>query len=235
MGTPFTLVGHPSIRATRRLVVQGRGRLDTSPGHFAPHTGLNQGRRRRSLQEHSSGHGSASDLRGPGSDPTLVAGRRSGLVRLAARSLAVQMSTTSSLRRMAILVALLPQLLLMGLGQGVVLCVAPGGHVQMEAVASLCCADSTSGEAARDVSLSTPIGDSDCDQCTDYRISLDSIMAPDSRTEAFERLPGCLAATPTEAPRLLPGSTSSPYFGRAPDRGHAPPYLGHLRSVLLRC
>ncbi len=43
------------------------------------------------------------------------------------------------LSRLIVLLVLLPQMLVLGMGRGLVICVAPDGHVQIELAASECC------------------------------------------------------------------------------------------------
>lgn len=53
------------------------------------------------------------------------------------------------IRRLALALALVPQLLVTALGQSLVVCVEPGGHVQLEVLASECCEAATPSPEAR--------------------------------------------------------------------------------------
>ena len=134
-------------------------------------------------------------------------------------------------RRLFILLALLPQLLVLGLGRGVVLCVAPDGHVQIEVAASTCCADALA--ASPEDTVGSEQEADECGSCTDLQIVVDTRVsrAPDGTD---------VDSGPSAA---LPVETSDP-FGRGQSKLAAhrwvqsdlePHHLIHLRSVLLRC
>ena len=80
----------------------------------------------------------------------------------------------------------LPQLLFLGLGGRLVLCLAPDGHVQLESSASFCCdvAESeqpSQGMGSERVTDPTEEGQaSDCGPCTDLEIIFVCEAAPDS-------------------------------------------------------
>ena len=142
------------------------------------------------------------------------------------------MSLLPNLRRLALVLALLPQLLMLGAGPAVVVCVAPGGHMQVEAAASACCRGPAS---AGDGDLSTSQGGPDCGACSDIAIALDPRVflaagpgGLDLPSDTATALPVMLTAVPITAEFCY-----SP--GRSARRGHLPPHLVHLRSVLLRC
>jgi hypothetical protein len=139
--------------------------------------------------------------------------------------------TLPQIRRLLLLLVLLPQLLVLGLGRGVVICIEPGGHVRVEAAASTCCADDGVGRAQSAGALE----ETDCGSCSDVRIALDvrASRGPghDRSLGGSERLQGAL-------PVALPACTTS-YVGRAlarrAERGHVPPHPVRMRGVVLRC
>ena len=136
------------------------------------------------------------------------------------------------LRRLALLLALLPQILVLALGQGIVVCVAPGGHVQVEIAASACCAEV--GSAVRGGDPGILQDEPDCGSCSDLRIALDPRVARSSDARTLE-LPSAPAALPVEPPAFPKAAERTRPREHHVDRGHEPPHLIHLRSVLLRC
>jgi len=144
------------------------------------------------------------------------------------------MTPVQSLRRLALLLALLPQLIVLGLGRGVVVCIAPSGHVQVEIAASPCCGDAGSAGAGGDRDLATSQDEPDCGSCSDLQIALDTRVARSSSAGQVE-LPANAAIPPLE-PFAFPAAVdASRPRGRIQDRGHEPPHLIHLRSIVLRC
>ncbi len=121
---------------------------------------------------------------------------------------------------LAILLALLPQLLLTGLGRDVFLCVGPAGHVQVELVAGGCCADGAQ-PAGED--------DSGCSSCSDIRLWQDSFLPNKISIPVFvailvtERLP---------LSGLTEGSDSSPMISFARP---CLPLAGRLSCVQMLC
>lgn len=145
------------------------------------------------------------------------------------------MTSCSNPRRYVLLLALLPQLFVLGLGGGVVFCVAPGGHLQLEAEASDCCAAPSPATAGLGGGLTLSPDESDCGPCIDFSVALDprqskSSDADDFRLTAAEplALPGCIEifALATDPLRALRRP-----LGR--DRGQH--QLSQLRSVVLTC
>jgi len=144
------------------------------------------------------------------------------------------MTPLPNLRRFALLLALLPQLLVLGFGRGVVVCIAPGGHVQLEIAASTCCGDDGASTAPGDRDLASSQDEPDCGSCSDLQIALDPRVARGSGTQQIE-LPAHAAAIPP-GPVGIPGAADATgLLDRILDRGHEPPHLIHLRSVQLRC
>jgi len=144
------------------------------------------------------------------------------------------MTPLSNLRRLAVLLALLPQLLVLGLGRGLVLCIAPSGHVQVEIAASPCCEGANPSTASGDRDPAASHDAPDCDSCSDLQIALDPRIGRGSSTQEIE-LPAYAPAIAPE-PIAVPGAADATGpLGRILDRGHEPPHLIHLRSVLLRC
>ncbi len=75
--------------------------------------------------------------------------------------------------RALVVLLLLPQLLLLGLGGRLVLCVAPDGHLVVEAAGSACC-DASAHDDARPAPTLAPAGahgGADCGACTDIEIA----------------------------------------------------------------
>jgi len=144
------------------------------------------------------------------------------------------MTPLPNLRRLALLLALLPQLLVLGLGRGVVVCIAPGGHVQVEIAASTCCADAAPSATAGNRDLASSQDEPDCGSCSDLQIAMDPRVARGSSTQEIE-LPAPAAAIPPEPTAVPAAADATGTLRRIPDRGHEPPHLIHLRSVLLRC
>ena len=142
------------------------------------------------------------------------------------------MTSFRTLRHAALLLALVPQLLVLGLGRGVVVCIAPGGHLQIEIAESACCAGRSSDHAGVvTVSQDRP----ECGSCSDVRLVLDRSECRNSGTRRFELPADATAALPVEVGTLPPaaGPTHSPPHPL--DRGHGSPHLIHIRSVVLRC
>jgi hypothetical protein len=143
------------------------------------------------------------------------------------------MTTAQRFARYALLIALLPQLLVLGLGRGVVLCIAPGGHLRVEAAASECCLDGGSGSAA--VGLATlPADGADCGSCDDVRIAFDARVT--RAASAPDHVPPHGAAMPAVA---APGRVVV-HAGRALElrrarEGSGSPHLACLQNVVLRC
>ncbi len=107
--------------------------------------------------------------------------------------------------------------------------------MRVEAAESVCCAESTVVGAAQGGIITSSPDRANCDECVDYRISVDPRLAPSSNSDAFDLPLEAIAALPIATPQVSFGTSMPPYFGRAPDRGQAAPHLIHLRSVLLRC
>ena len=127
---------------------------------------------------------------------------------------------------MAALMALLPQLLLLGLGRGVVLCSATDGHVQMEILASGCCDDAlfASHDAHGPVA---DTGAARCGACTDFRV------VPDDRMPRVETEAPALVAIPLPAPAVVAARGRAPVSASYHRRIAS--HLLSLRSVSLRC
>jgi len=138
---------------------------------------------------------------------------------------------TTPLRRLLLLAALLPQLLVLGLGRGVVLCVEPDGHVQIElATAEICCAGAPALNAANGIDRESE-GD-DCNACTDLRLVVDTRGSRSSDGLDAAAHAATLAAADPWKPAVR-ASRTLVRAGAPPDR--APRHLLCLRSVLQRC
>jgi len=135
-------------------------------------------------------------------------------------------------RRLVLFLALLPQLLALGLGRGVVVCVAPGGHLRLEVAGSACCADPAPAAHAGTVASQD---ESDCGACTDLGIALDPRLSRRSSAGGSELAGDATAALPVETRTLAEAAHAARHLEPPPDRGFAPPHLLHLRSVVRRC
>ena len=148
-------------------------------------------------------------------------------------------------RRILALIALLPQLIVLGMGRSVVLCVGDGGHARIEVASSVCCAvtptaaQAAPAKAAHEQGV-LPADDeqeggaSDCDSCTDLLIV---VSTPCSRVEDGNAPP---PPGPAAAPPAVPAPATSRGHGdlatRRASRGSPePPHLLALKSVRLRC
>ena len=145
------------------------------------------------------------------------------------------MTMVPSLQRLALVLAIIPQLIVMGLGQGVVVCIAPGGHMQVEVLANECCAGATPAPAARDRADSVSHEEPDCGSCSDYQILMDLRVSRSSRTGSFEHSPNVTAALPVEFARVPVAERANRSRERHLERGRVPRHLESLRSVMLRC
>jgi hypothetical protein len=134
----------------------------------------------------------------------------------------------TSFRRLLLLLVLVPQVLALGLGRGSVLCVSGDGHVQIEALSSACCTDGASrtSDAAGRLGRSA----SDCEACTDLRVTLDS--QPQRVGERLAEPSATAIDAPDPAPRR---AASRARFAARSERALVPPHLIRLRGVLLRC
>jgi hypothetical protein len=142
------------------------------------------------------------------------------------------MTTLPRIRRLALLLVLLPQLLVLGLGRGVVICIASDGHVRVEAAASVCCEDG--GSALGGAGLAGSPDEPDCGPCADFRLALDARAARGSSVAGWE-LPQSAAALPVEPPTPSAAADLARPHGLRQDRGRVPPHLVHLHCVVLRC
>lgn len=137
------------------------------------------------------------------------------------------------LRRVLILLALVPQLLVLGLGGGVYVCLDPGGAAHLQIAAKSCCEETPASSAGGAGELSGPVGMDDCQSCRDVALvaDMDSVRAPDRVDHDTGSQAIALAATSVvaeERPR-------PPRLQRIVARDREPPNLLHLRSVVLRC
>lgn len=140
-----------------------------------------------------------------------------------------------SLPRIVLILILLPQLLVLGLGRGVVICIAPSGHVQVEIAASACCSVPSSTAAAHDGDLAVPETDPDCGSCSDYWIVFHPSQSRTSTVGSFEAPSDATAAGTNAIPKPKPAVGRGHALDPPRERGHVPQHLIHLRSVLLRC
>lgn len=139
---------------------------------------------------------------------------------------------TQTLRRLLFLLVLLPQLAVASLGNGFVLCVAPGDHLQVELAASGCCSDELgmdglTGDEALDGER--PADAPECPSCEDVDLLVDPVR-PDRETVGAPIAPLGPAMTVTvESPRT--GTRRCGPSGRLRAEAHLVP----LRTIVLRC
>ena len=147
-------------------------------------------------------------------------------------------------RRILALIALLPQLIVLGMGRSVVLCVGDGGHARIEVASSVCCAvtptaaQAAPAKAAHEQGV-LPADDeqeggaSDCDSCTDLLIVVSTRFSRvEDGTDPGPRAP-VAAAPAAPAPER---SGQSGFIVRHGSRGDPePPHLLALRSIRMRC
>lgn len=121
--------------------------------------------------------------------------------------------------RLLLLALLLPWLAVAGLGRGAVVCIAPGGHLELELAGDGCCGEDP-----------LPADDGDCDSCVDVELTADVHALHEDGGPASPLVPPVrgLAQPP-------PGPGVAAFSGAAPRRAKEPPHLRHLRSVRLRC
>ena len=142
----------------------------------------------------------------------------------------------SRIQRIVLLLAFLPQLVVMGMGQSVVVCVGDDGHMQLEVTVSGCCADFGEAPSGSAPALSTTEGDSDCISCSDIGIVLDPRPARGASVESLglahfviQLFP--LAIEPVDGSATPEAALAS----EAADGGVQPQHLLHRRSVQLIC
>ena len=140
---------------------------------------------------------------------------------------------SSALRRYLILLLLLPQLAVASLGNGLVLCAAPGGHLQVEIGNGSCCeSDSIDSTLAKfsEPSENGPVNTlPSCPSCEDFIVSVDT--ARPEQQLAYE-----LAPTPTA---WLPAFLSEPQHSLVAIpptvRARGTRHLTVLRTTVIRC
>ena len=138
------------------------------------------------------------------------------------------MTSRARLPSLVLALALLPQLFVLGLGRGIVVCVAPGGHMEVE-IASACCSPLEAPASARERGTAAS-GEDDCGACSDFRLLLDPRA---SRSRAADGA----SPHPPAAPLVVwtPELAPAPRACAAPRRdGRVPPHLQPLKTVQLR-
>jgi hypothetical protein len=139
------------------------------------------------------------------------------------------------LRRLLLLAMLLPQLIVLGLGREVFVCIAADGHVEVELASSACC---TGPDAAAETAGALPDEGESCGSCSDYGIGVEPRIARAS-TEDEVNVPPHVAATPAAlAPPVVPDALDEARHAahERPARGADPsPHLVHVRITVLRC
>ena len=131
--------------------------------------------------------------------------------------------------------ALLPQLLVLGMGREFVVCIAPGGHLRVEVAANVCCVDRTAASTDSDEGIVLSHDEPDCGSCSDYRIEVDPRLSRSCGPGRLNPPAVATAVPPVGIPTLPAARDTTPPLGRPLDRGCVPPHLIHLRSVVLRC
>jgi hypothetical protein len=141
------------------------------------------------------------------------------------------MTAFSNLRRLALLLAILPQLFVLGMGRGVVACIGSDGHVQLEVAGAECCVEAA---ALHEEAVASAPDATGCGACVDVPLVPDPRAARGSGGGVRELPAAAGFAVPGEAPaiRFVTGSARS--VRRAPVRGYEPSWRVHLRSVVLR-
>ena len=141
------------------------------------------------------------------------------------------MPNIPSIRRLAVILALLPQLLMLGLGQGMVLCITEDGHFQIEVPSDDCC----EGISDLEDGLAEPEAHAgpDCGPCSDFLIVFDPAL---SKGNAFSNVSLEASSHLLVEPFVLPEwNNSSASNWNADAKSLAPLHLSQLRSVLLLC
>lgn len=125
------------------------------------------------------------------------------------------------------LLALLPILVVLGSGRGLVWCTSPSGHAQVEIAAGTCCP--TPAEAAPADRTGTTDAPDDCNSCSD--VAIPAAPLPGASTASA-------GAAPAAGPEVLWADAALRRRAGRPARS-APPgppgALARLRGVVLRC
>jgi hypothetical protein len=139
----------------------------------------------------------------------------------------------TSSRRLLILLALLPQLLVLGLGGGVVICLDPGGGAHIQIAVQSCCEGTSAPSSGATEGVSGFEGEDDCRSCRDVTILEDSGMARAPEQVKHEIGTAALPVVTAFVPHV---DWPLPARRRAiVPRDREPPGLLHLRSVVIRC
>ena len=143
-------------------------------------------------------------------------------------------NVTDRLQHVLLLALIVPQLLLLGMGRSLVVCVSSAGHMQVEPADSSCCdplPQTVLGEAT-DGQDSETNGSEDCGSCSDLAIIVDLNVS--KRLGNFQVGSGPILPLDSWQAAFL--FEPRPEFGkpfRAFDR--ASTHLTRLRCVVLRC
>jgi hypothetical protein len=136
-----------------------------------------------------------------------------------------------SLPNLLAFLALLTQLVLPGVGSGVVICVEPGGHVQIEIASGVCCDEPTTIGVAGIREDKTE--SSDCEACLDLAFTMDPWVPTRSLHVNRDQIVIAATAIPVPHHRTLERILLEEW--RPPLRCDVHPHLSHLRSVVIRC
>lgn len=156
---------------------------------------------------------------------------------LTSHSLPTRMLDAPPLRRLFLLLALLPQIFLLGLGSGIVVCVAPGGHARLEIALSECRAVSSSVMRGLEPEVSengSSENEPDSGSCSDLSVVL-GFRASRSLDALISEFSSALTAHLVELPEFSRATDWSLSLIGHRVRDHGPPHLIHLRSIVLRC
>ena len=146
------------------------------------------------------------------------------------------MSMCSRIHRVVLLLAFLPQLVVMGMGQSVVVCVGDDGHMQLEVIVGGCCTDAAEAPVGSAPALSTSESDSDCFACSDIGVVLDPRPARGASVESIGLTLFVVQLFPLRV-EPVDGSTAPgvAVASEVEGAGVRPQHLVHRRSVQLIC
>ncbi len=129
---------------------------------------------------------------------------------------------------------LLPQLLVLGLGHGIVVCAAPGGQGGLEVAGSACCSKQECAPANSKARIRLSDAAADCECCSELAIAVGSSRSSERNTQDVD--PECAPVPSPVATHVLLGDVDpAQWFVPPIECQREPPHLVNLRSILLRC